>query len=250
MALDRTRERDTVLQWRSPSCWRIPRSSKRSSFGPRSGSSRCTEDSNPAPPRWRATWIVGTVLFMGAFVQGARGQMRSYPFACYPTFEWIVGTEMPDLLIEVVTTDGTRTVVPHARDADGYRTQRQWGEVWSLVGVTTPLDEARLRAYAVRALRRDPRVFFGALLRRELLALLAVLGLPGEPRVLFRLALRGLFVADALLLQVHQLPKVEEDRGLLLLRHRVLPLSHFLGAASGEPHIHWVRSSGSALRRR
>jgi hypothetical protein len=102
-----------------------------------------------------ATFVVGAALVAAAFVQGARGQMRAFPFACYPTFQWIVGAEMPDLLIEVERADGSRAPVPHARDAHGYRTQRQWGEIWSLAGVYGPSGEVRLRAY-VAQLRRDP----------------------------------------------------------------------------------------------
>ncbi len=37
---------------------------------------------------WPAA-VVGGLLLAAAVVQGARGQMQSYPFACYPTFEWI-----------------------------------------------------------------------------------------------------------------------------------------------------------------
>src|SRR5262249_30667845 len=54
--------------------------------------------------RW--TNAVGSLLVLGAVAQGARGQMRSFPFACYPTFEWIAGPEMPDLVIEAQTADG------------------------------------------------------------------------------------------------------------------------------------------------
>jgi hypothetical protein len=105
----------------------------------------------PAP----ATLLVGALLVTGAVVQGVRGQMAAYPFACYPTFEWIIGTEMPDLVIEVETVTGERVVVPHARDARGYRTQRQWGEVWSLAGVTGTVDPVRLRAY-LASVARNP----------------------------------------------------------------------------------------------
>ena len=110
----------------------------------------------PAGPPWRTSAVVGALLVAGAFVQGARGQMRSYPFACYPTFQWRVGTDMPDLVVEVETADGARVEVRHARDANGYRTQRQWGEIWSLAGVTSRVDTARLRAYVRPALVRHP----------------------------------------------------------------------------------------------
>jgi hypothetical protein len=102
----------------------------------------------PAPRRAQpGLAAVGALLLLGAVVQGARGQTESYPFACYPTFEWIAGSDMPDLLIAVVD-DGRRPFeVPHSRSGSGYRSQRQWGEIWSLAGVTAPVDPRRLRAY-------------------------------------------------------------------------------------------------------
>jgi hypothetical protein len=102
----------------------------------------------PAAPRWPAApAVVGAVLLAGAVVQGARGQMRSYPFSCYPTFQWTAAREIPDLLILSVEPDGARREIVHARDAGGRRTQRQWAEIWSLAGVTGPVDPSRLRAY-------------------------------------------------------------------------------------------------------
>jgi hypothetical protein len=106
------------------------------------------------PPR--ASRLVGVLLVALAAVQGARGQMRAYPFACYPTFQWRVGTEMPDLLIELEDAGGRRTVLPHARDTRGYRTQRQWGEVWSLAGIHGHPGDARLRAYLAQLRRQEP----------------------------------------------------------------------------------------------
>jgi hypothetical protein len=110
----------------------------------------------PPPAAKVLTIAVGTVLVAGAFVQGARGQMRAYPFACYPTFQWMVGTEMPDLVVEIETADGRRVALPHARDSTGYRTQRQWGEIWSLAGVTGPVSADRLRAYLEEVRRFEP----------------------------------------------------------------------------------------------
>jgi hypothetical protein len=99
----------------------------------------------------RASAIAGTVLgallLTGAVVQGARGQTRSYPFACYPTFDRTPPPEMPDLMIVAIDGAGARTEISQARDAAGRRTQRQWGEIWALAGVTAPVDPARLRAH-------------------------------------------------------------------------------------------------------
>jgi len=115
----------------------------------------------PAPPRRTisAPVMVGAVLLAGAVVQGARGRMSSYPFSCYPTFQWIAAPDMPDLLIVAVEADGARREIAHARDPSGRRTQRQWAEIWSLAGVTAPVDAGRLRAYygALGPARPGPR---------------------------------------------------------------------------------------------
>ena len=112
------------------------------------GAARWAAESEPERPvsrrQLRPALIVGAVLLVGAVVQGARGQMRAYPFSCYPTFQWMAAREMPDLMI---VTDDDGGEVPHARDAAGRRTQRQWAEVWSLAGVTAPVDARRLGAY-------------------------------------------------------------------------------------------------------
>jgi hypothetical protein len=102
-----------------------------------------------AIPRGRvvAPAVIGALLLSGAVVQGARGQMRAYPFSCYPTFEGTAAAEIPDLMIIAVDGEGGRREIAHARDAGGARTQRQWAEIWSLAGVTAPVDAPRLRAY-------------------------------------------------------------------------------------------------------
>jgi hypothetical protein len=114
------------------------------------------------PPRDRRrelvlSLVVGGLLVTGAVVQGARGQMRSYPFACYPTFQWRAAAVMPDLGLFVVERDRREREVVHARDAGGYRNQRRWAELWSLAGVYGPVPPGRLRAYVSSALR-DPAV--------------------------------------------------------------------------------------------
>jgi hypothetical protein len=115
------------------------------------GAERWAAEPELEPPisrrQLRPTIIVGALLLAGAVVQGARGQMRSYPFSCYPTFQWIAAREMPDLIIVVVDDGGRPHDVLHGRDAFGRRTQRQWAEIWSLAGVTAPVDAQRLRAY-------------------------------------------------------------------------------------------------------
>ncbi len=96
-------------------------------------------------------WIVAISLVGAATLQGARGQMRAYPFACYPTFQWRAGPLMPDLGLEVVLPDGTTRDLTHARSPSGYRSQRQWAELWNLAGVYGSVSIPRLRAY-VRSL--------------------------------------------------------------------------------------------------
>lgn len=104
----------------------------------------------------RAPVAVGSLLLAGAVIQGARGQMQSYPFACYPTFQWNPGTRMPDLLVEAVRPDGSEVELPDARDRSGYRTQRRWAEVWALAGVTAKPNARRLQAYYRSLVQYEP----------------------------------------------------------------------------------------------
>ncbi len=87
--------------------------------------------------------------------KGPRGQMSSYPFACYPTFQWIPPLVMPDLRVVGVDATGAAHELGPARRGI-VRTQRQWAEIWSLAGVTAPIDGDRLAAY-FEALRRSER---------------------------------------------------------------------------------------------
>jgi hypothetical protein len=140
--------------------------------------------SSAAPPSdsppGRAVLWVGSALLAGALVQGARGQMQAFPFACYPTFAWRAGTELPDLRIVAIFADGREEIVPHARDANGYRTQRQWGTIWSLAAVARAPGDAprpdveRLRAYYVQ-IARDNTLVQGATRVRFTRAYLSVL---------------------------------------------------------------------------
>jgi hypothetical protein len=127
-------------------------------------------DAEPAVPARRGgggAWVtvIGAALVLGAVVQGVRGQMRSFPFACDPTFEWIVGTEMPDLRVTAIDAGGEERDVPLGRASSGYRTQRQWGEIFSLAGMWEPVDPDRLRAWVADAAVREPaarRALLGA----------------------------------------------------------------------------------------
>lgn len=98
------------------------------------------------------TLAVIAVVVAAVFVQGLRDQMRAWPFACYPTFQFRPGAEMPDLRVTGTFADGREVVLygrPHA--------QAEWGTAWTLVGVQGPLDRARLRAF-VSSLPAPPGV--------------------------------------------------------------------------------------------
>jgi Vitamin K-dependent gamma-carboxylase len=121
----------------------------RPSLSPSSGDGRALRTGHGA----LAALLVQSALVIGAVVQGARGQTRSYPFACYPTFEWMAGPEMPDLIVALQTRDGREVELPSGGRG---RTQREWAEVWSVAGVTAPITPVRLRAYYTALQERDP----------------------------------------------------------------------------------------------
>jgi hypothetical protein len=87
------------------------------------------------------------ILLGGVSLQGARGVMQSYPFACYPTFQWRSARVMPDLWISVEQGGQARWL----RDSPalgGQRPQPRWGMAWRAAGVygDTPTLE-RLLGY-------------------------------------------------------------------------------------------------------
>ncbi len=89
--------------------------------------------------------IVGAALITGAAIQGARGKTQSFPFACYPTFQWILSDRLPDLQVTAIGPSLPLRDVPIARDPRGKRTQGDWGAVWSVAGIYgAPFSEERL----------------------------------------------------------------------------------------------------------
>lgn len=65
--------------------------------------------------RDQALWasvLASAVILPMAIVQGARGKTEAWPFACYPTFQWVVGDRLPDVEMTFVDEHGTEGA-PH-----------------------------------------------------------------------------------------------------------------------------------------
>lgn len=91
--------------------------------------------------------VAGGLLLAGAALAGASGQMRAYPFACYPTFQWIAAPRLPDLWIELERA-GERRWLPDSPAHGGVRPQARWGMAWRAAGVyADPIESQRLLGY-------------------------------------------------------------------------------------------------------
>jgi hypothetical protein len=117
------------------------------------------------PPHARASIVVGALLLAANATYGWLGRFQAWPFACYPTFQWIVGDAIPHLAIDALAPDGTATPVSHRP-----RSQKEWGVEWTLVGaVRGRTSEERLRAWwssaAASNERRDARAHGAARVR-------------------------------------------------------------------------------------
>lgn len=124
-----------------------------SSLGKVSVSSRLVECRRAFRARCRtvAFWL-GMVLLGGAVVQGVRGQMQSWPFACYPTFHHRIADTLPDVLLVVRSLQG-EVSLPSPEQARR-RSQAAWGRTWDVLGYYgTPPTQARLVAYTQEQLR-------------------------------------------------------------------------------------------------
>jgi hypothetical protein len=114
---------------------------------------------------WSVRVALGAQLLLVflCLCQGARGQMRAYPFACYPTFQWRAPARMPDLRI-VLLSDGQERTLADGPASLGVRSQYRWGAAWQVMGIYDGVVEpARLRAYLEGRLDAEPK------LRTELL---------------------------------------------------------------------------------
>lgn len=95
----------------------------------------------------RRVLAAGGLLLAGATLAGASGQMRAYPFACYPTFQWIAGPQLPDLWIEQVHA-GQRRWLADSPAHGGVRPQARWGMAWRAAGVYGDrIENERLLGY-------------------------------------------------------------------------------------------------------
>lgn len=92
---------------------------------------------------------LGAALVFAAFFQGARGHTQAYPFACYPTFEYVQPDVMPDVRLEVLTPRG-RELLPRVP-----RTQSDWGMAWQVSGLWgSPAAPAAIESFARADLAR------------------------------------------------------------------------------------------------
>lgn len=124
----------------------------------RGGAHAAAASASAAVRRAWPSQCVAVLLIAASAVQGARGSMQAWPFACYPTFERMVGPLIPDLRIEVVRRDGTVVAVPDGPGTGGRRELSRWGMAWSVSGLYgQPVQASRLRGY-YEVLERDPRV--------------------------------------------------------------------------------------------
>lgn len=109
--------------------------------------------SRPEPRRSPLPLLAVTPLFAFIVAFGAMGQMQAYPFACYPTFEWIAADHMPAMEI-TLERDGATTVL--GRDLYQEAGPRGWALSWRLVGVYGPFDRSALEAWWDDVSAREP----------------------------------------------------------------------------------------------
>lgn len=102
----------------------------------------------PSTSRSRSTipvTVTGAFLLAGIVAFGALGITNGYPFACFPTFEWMPADRMPALELAIERADGTTEILDRAlwRDVS----PREWALEWSVAGVYGAYDQARADAY-------------------------------------------------------------------------------------------------------
>ena len=107
------------------------------------------DPSRATRPLGRA-WPLGALLVGAVFVQGARGAVQAWPFACYPTFQTLAGAEITDVVATASFHDGSALRLPVPR-----KSQAAWGTAWAFAA--RPPSEEAMRAYWAR-MAADARV--------------------------------------------------------------------------------------------
>lgn len=84
--------------------------------------------------------FVGVTLLLGTGIQGARGAIQAWPFACYPTFQWLAPAALADV-VAVWAGQAPSEGFPSPAQAR-LRSQQEWGRVYRLVGsYGDPVDQ-------------------------------------------------------------------------------------------------------------
>jgi len=95
--------------------------------------------------------LTGVALLAGAIGFGVSGVRHGWPFACYPTFQWVAEQEVVVLRVVGLRADG-REVEIQRGGGTGQDAQRWWAITSSLASGG---DETRLRAFARLVARRS-----------------------------------------------------------------------------------------------
>lgn len=100
--------------------------------------------------------MLAFALLGASITQGARGAMQAWPFACYPTFQWMVGPDIPDLAVEARRPDGTLIALADGPSQGARRSQAAWAMAWRIAGL-----------YGTRASPRQLGAYWSVLCQRE-----------------------------------------------------------------------------------
>jgi hypothetical protein len=92
----------------------------------------------------RSTLVVGTLLLVGVVQAGARHDMRGWPFACYPTFQWLSPDTTPGVDVELVDARGQSRIVSAPLLFPPSERPAAWNAVLRVTAA--PLPERRDRA--------------------------------------------------------------------------------------------------------
>jgi hypothetical protein len=96
---------------------------------------------------------VGLVVVNAYF--GFAGIIQGWPFACYPTFQYVTSAEIRAIDLEAVRDDGSVVAVPRASSLDRVRAQQMWAVEWNVINRPQPSDET-MRGYLALVASMSP----------------------------------------------------------------------------------------------
>jgi predicted DCC family thiol-disulfide oxidoreductase YuxK len=115
---------------------------------------------------WKLVAVVGILLVAANAYTGMRGIVSGWPFACYPTFQWVAEDEITSMEVEALAPNGEIIPTDTSTLKQTFADQRLRGLLGALLGLQKPGESVeRLRGLWQLYLQKAPELKRASIVR-------------------------------------------------------------------------------------